>query len=822
MSETADLTLCYHCELPIKGTPPFFATINDEPKPMCCAGCKAVAEMIADSGLTKYYDYRTDAAVRPDAVSELIPEELRQEMHFYDHPDIASQFIFTSTTKEGKVLHEAYLILDNIVCAACVWLLEHAIKSMPGVERFDINLTTHRAHLSFDPEKIKISEVLIEILNLGFQGTPYDEQVQQKKLKKEWRSLLIDFGIAALFSMQVMTVSVALYFGYYSEDMSDSSYHLLRWFSLFATIPCVTYSSRSFYKAAYYDLKNKRLSMNVNVSLALILGTLWSAYNTITGTGETYYEGVTMFAFLLLGARVLETNARHKSLLISDDILKLKPHFAERINEDGSTELVSTNRLNVGDILQIKPGDSIPIDGELLDEIAMVDESLLSGESMPLEKHRGDKLIGGAVNYEQPLRMKVTQVGAETVLSQMSRLIDRSMSEKPRIAKLADIISTYFVLGLILACIGTFIVWYNFIDPSRAFAVTLTVLVVSCPCALALATPSALSAGNQAIIEKGLIATRAGALETLGKITDVVFDKTGTLTEGKLTIDAVKLFTEQYNQEELLTIAATLESTSNHPIAYGFHKWVLDHEVKLPALEETENIVGKGIIGKIGGETFKIGRLDWFDLEGKARLFGNGLWVGLGREQELLAAFSLHDSLKQDTEAVIEKLQESGYNLHILSGDRQTTVDLFNETLNIEDAQGDLLPEDKLRYVEKLQKEGKIVAMLGDGINDGPVLAKADVSIAIGQGALLAQSTADMILMTDNRLMPLIDGVRLAKRTDKIITQNLIWALSYNLIAIPVAMFGVILPWMAALGMSMSSLLVVGNTLRIRDNREEA
>lgn len=794
---------------------------------MCCAGCKAVAEMIEDSGLNKYYDYRSEAPVRPDTVSELIPEELRQEMHFYDHPDIASQFIFTTETKEGKLLHEAYLILDNIVCAACVWLLEHSIKRLPGVERFDINLTTHRAHLSFDPEKIKISEVLIEILNLGFQGTPYDEQVQQKKLKKEWRSLLIDFGIAALFSMQVMTVSVALYFGHYSEDMSDSSYHLLRWFSLFATIPCVTYSSRSFYKAAYYDLKNRRLSMNVNVSLALILGTLWSAYNTITGTGETYYEGVTMFAFLLLGARVLETNARHKSLLISDDILKLKPHFAERLNEDGTTELVSTNRLNVGDILLIKPGDSIPIDGELLDEIAMVDESLLSGESMPLEKRRGDKLIGGAVNYEQPLRMKVTQVGAETVLSQMSRLIDRSMSEKPRIAKLADIISTYFVLGLILACIGTFIVWYNWIDPSRAFAVTLTVLVVSCPCALALATPSALSAGNQAIIEKGLIATRAGALETLGKITDVVFDKTGTLTEGKLTIEEIVLFTDQYSKEELLTIAATLESTSNHPIAYGFHQWVLTHEITLPPLESTENSVGKGITGVIDGKSYKIGRLDWFAdyqqyQQQVSEKLGDGLWIGLGSDQHLYAAFSLHDTLKGDTEKVIADLKSAGYGLHILSGDRQATVDLFNEHLGIEDAQGDLLPEDKLSYVEQLQSEGKIVAMLGDGINDGPVLAKADVSIAIGQGALLAQSTADMILMTDNRLEPLTEGVKLAKRTDKIITQNLIWALSYNLIAIPVAMFGVILPWMAALGMSMSSLLVVGNTLRIRDNREEA
>lgn len=821
MSNNLEQLRCYHCELPIKGKAPFVAKIQNEERPMCCAGCKAVAEMISDSGLTKYYDFRSEAATRPETANNLIPEALKQQMHFYDHPDVAVQFIAKSRNKQGKEILDAYLIIDKITCAACVWLLENCVKRIKGVERFDINLTTHRAHLSFDPEEVKISEILIEILNLGYQGTPYDEQLEQKRLKTEWRSLLMEFGIAALFSMQVMTISVALYFGYYSGDMTDSQFQLLRWFSLFATIPCATYSSRSFYKAAYYDLVNKRLSMNVNISIAVIAGTLWSGYNTYMGVGETYYEGVTMFVFLLLGARVLETSARHKSLMISDDILKLKPNFAERILEDGSIELVATNRLSVGDLLLIKPGDSIPVDGVLLDEIALVDESLLSGESLPLEKHLGDRLIGGSVNYEQPLRMEVTNVGAETVLSKMSRLIDRSMSEKPKIAMLADIISTYFVIGLLICCVGTFIAWYFIDGASMAFGVTLAVLVVSCPCALALATPSALSAGNQAIIEQGLIATRPGALETLGKVTDIVFDKTGTLTEGRLTINSTHLFTEKYTQFELTKIAASLESTSNHPIAFGFNEWAYTEKVDLYPIVEAENMVGHGISGTINGVRYKIGRLDWFDLSDFEGEFDSGLWVGLGIGEQLLVAFSLLDTLKSDTEKVIYELRNKGYQLHILSGDRQETVNLFNETLKIESAKGDLLPEDKLRYVEALQAKGKIVAMLGDGINDGPVLAKADVSIAIGQGALLAQSTADMILMSDQHLMPLVEGVKIAKRTDKIITQNLFWALLYNIVAIPCAMTGFVLPWMAALGMSLSSLIVVGNTLRIREGRKE-
>lgn len=809
---------CYHCDQEMRGHVPFYATIDGKEQPMCCAGCKAVAEMIVNSGFTKYYDHREACAIRPDSIGEIIPEELRQEMHFYDHPDIARQFV----TQKSETEYEAYLIVDNIVCAACVWLLEQAINRVPGVHRFDVNYTTHRAHLSFNPQEINISEILLEVVRLGYKATPFDEQEQQRQLKEEWRSLLKAFGVAALFSMQVMTLTVALYFGAAEgSEMSDFSKQALRWASLVATIPCVTYSSWVFYKSAYYDLKNKRLSMNVNVSLALIFGTLWSAWNTVFGIGETYYESVSMFAFLLLGARVLETNSRHKALLISDHILKLTPNLAERINPDGSTEHVATNKVNIGDKLLIRPGESIPLDGILLDEIAMVDESLLTGESLPIEKHKGDQLIGGSVNYEQALTIEVTNIGADTVLSQMSRLIDRSMSEKPRIAMLADIISTWFVLGLIMACLGTFAVWYYIADPTQAFAVTLAVLVVSCPCALALATPSALSIGNQAIIEKGLIATRAGALETLGKITDIVFDKTGTLTEGKLTVNRVELFNPDITEEQVKKIAVSLEATSSHPIAHGFQQLGYEESIESYPVENLENIVGKGVKGVIDGVEYRIGRLDWFPNSEYEAVIDDNLWIGLGVGDKLYAAFSLHDRLKSDAEEVVNRLKAENYNLHILSGDRSETVAKFNEKLEIPIAKGDLSPEDKLAYVEQLQANGAIVSMLGDGINDGPVLGKADVSIAIGQGALIAQSTADMILMKDQKLKPLVEGITLAKRTDRIIVQNLTWALAYNIIAIPVAMLGYLEPWMAALGMSLSSVLVVVNTVRIRDHREE-
>ncbi|MBS7826325.1 cadmium-translocating P-type ATPase [Wohlfahrtiimonas chitiniclastica] len=808
-------TQCFHCTQPIHGDAPFYVTIKDQPQPMCCSGCKAVCEMIRDSGLLHYYEFRTEAALRPDSIGDLVPKELRDELSFYDHPEIAKQFV-SSQTEGDENLSRLSLIIDNIVCAACVWLIEHQIKQLPGVRKFDINYSTHRAYLEFNPDQVQLSKVLLAIYNLGYEATPYDEQTQQKKLKAERQTLFLEFGVAAIFSMQVMMFSFGLYFGHY-DGISDGSRLILRWASFIMAIPCVTYSSWTFYKSAYYDLKNKRLTMNVNISLAIILGTLASIWNTIFNVGEIYFESVTMFGFLLLGARLIEMNARHKALMMTDHVLKLKPHIAERMLSNGQSELIAVNQINIGDVLRVKPGESIPTDGILLQETAWVDESLLTGESLPVEKQRHDEVIGGAINQEQSLLMKVTKVGGDTVFSQMTLMIERAMSEKPKFVKLADLVSTWFVLILIAACIGTYVAWL-FVDDARAFEVMLSVLVVSCPCALALATPSAISTGNQVMIEKGLIGTRSGTIEALSQVTDIVFDKTGTLTEGNLTLVKTQLLTDRFSEDQLMLIARSLEASSNHPIASAFKKGHRDDV--LLTVTDVDNIVGKGLEGYIDGVNYRIGRVDWFNASRDYDL-DDGIWIALGSNEELLALYCLKDELKSDSIAVIESLKAAGYTLHILSGDRTETVQHMNQRLGINHALGDQTPEDKLAYVTALQQSGKIVAMLGDGINDAPVLAQADVSIAIGQGALLTQATADMILMHSTELTPLLDGIKVAKRTHKIIIQNLAWALLYNILLLPAAMMGFILPWMAALGMSLSSLLVIGNTLRIREGDKE-
>lgn len=807
---------CFHCTQVIIGSVPFIVNINNKDEPMCCIGCKAVAEMICDSGLLHYYDFRTEAALRPDSLNDLIPEELRQELDFYDHPEIAKQFV--SHQKDGNTnIAKLSLIVDNIVCAACVWLIEHQIKRMPGIHKFDINYSTHRAYLEFDSSKIQLSKILLAIYNLGYEATPYDEQVQQKKLKKERQTLFLEFGVAAIFSMQVMMFSFGLYFGHY-QGISEESWVILRWASFLMTIPCVTYSSWTFYKAAFYDLKHKRLTMNVNISLAIILGTLASIWNTIFNIGEIYFESVTMFAFLLLGARLIEMNARHKALMMTDHILKLKPHIAERMMGDQS-EMIAVNQINVGDVLRVKPGDSIPADGILLQNNAWVDESLLTGESLPIEKQVGDDVIGGSINQEQTLLMKVSKIGGDTVFSQMTLMIERAMSEKPKFVKLADLVSTWFVLLLLLACASTYIAWL-FVDASRAFEVMLSVLVVSCPCALALATPAAISTGNQAMIEKGLIGTRSGTIEALAKVTDIVFDKTGTLTQGNLTLVKENVLTEKFNNAELMQIICSLEATSNHPIANAFQRIQKKNHFDLLNVTHLENIVGKGIEGTINGEQYRVGRIDWFK-ENEQYALDQAIWIALGCGEKLLALYCLKDELKVDSAEVVTKLQAEDYRLHILSGDRIETVRSMNERLGIEEIHGDQTPEDKLTYVAKLQADNRIVVMLGDGINDAPVLAQANVSIAIGQGALLTQATADIILMHSTEMKPLVEGITVAKRTNKVIIQNLGWSLLYNILVLPAAMMGYITPWMAALGMSLSSLLVIGNTLRIREGEKE-
>jgi len=797
---------CFHCGLPLPDGAGYSVEIMGQQQPMCCRGCQAVANAIVAGGLTDFYRYRTEKSPR---AQELIPEELN-ELELYDRDDLQKSFVRQQAGEE----REASLILEGIVCAACVWLNERHVKALPGVLDFAVNYSTHRARLRWDNQRIKLSEILEAISAIGYHAHPFDPGRQEQLYKQEKKQALRRLAVAGLGMAQVMMLAVALYAGA-DEGMSDALRGFLRWVSLLITTPVILYSARTFFTSAWRDLKRHQLGMDVPVSLAIGAAFLASAWSTLRGTGEIYFDSVTMFTFFLLAGRFLEMGARHRAGQAAEQLVKLLPATAVRLTESGE-ERVPVTDLATGDRVLIRPGESVPADGRIAEGCSSVDESLLTGESLPLVRKQGDQLVGGTVNNESPLIMQVEQVGENTVLSAIVRLLDRAQTEKPGIARTADRVAGWFVGGLLLVAAAV-AGWWWLHDPVHAFAVTLSVLVVTCPCALSLATPAAVTAATGALTRLGVLTTRGHALETLARASHVIFDKTGTLTEGRLRLERVDLLGTP-GRTDCLQLAAALEQRSEHPIAKA-----LCSEAGVSS--QAENVTaqaGLGIEGGIAGQRYRIG-IPEFVLElqdGHADAEKVGVkgkeGVLLGSERGLLAHFTFTDRLREGAAETVRRLKNLGLEVELLSGDEAGTVQAVAGELGIDDFQSRCRPEDKLARIRALQQHGAVVAMVGDGVNDAPVLAGAQVSVAMGGGTQLAHASADMVLLSE-QLPHLVDAIRASRRTLAVIRQNLVWALVYNVVALPLAAAGWIAPWMAAIGMSTSSLVVVINALRLRN-----
>ncbi len=797
---------CFHCGLPVSPDSHYSVILKGAARPMCCHGCQAVAQAIVDSGLTEFYRHRTAPSQR---AAELVPAALR-ELALYDRPDLQARFV----RRDGDSVREASLLLEGIVCAACVWLNERHVNALPGVLEFHVNYSTHRAHVSWDENRIHLSEILTAIAAIGYRAHPFDPDRQESLQQRERAVALRRLAVAGLCSMQVMMFAVALYAGDY-QGMDSSIRDFLRWVSLLLTLPVMLYSSRPFLSAAWKDLRLRQLGMDVSVSIALIGAFIASVWNTVWRTGEVYFDSVTMFTFFLLGSRFLEMSARHRANQLSEGQVRLLPATAIRLRADGVEETVSVAELAPGERVLIRPGDTIPADGRVVEGHSSVDESLLTGESMPLGKTVGAALVGGAVNVESPLVMQVEKVGVDTVLASILRLLDRAQSEKPHIAQLADRVAAWFVGALLFIAAAVAWWWWRH-DPTSAFRVTLSVLVVTCPCALSLATPAAVTAATGNLIRRGLLATRGHALETLARATHIVFDKTGTLTYGRpqlLTVEPLR----DSDRQHCLELAAALERGSEHPIGQALTT------AATGSLRATDiqNTPGKGVEGAIEGSRYRLGKAEFVgELNGTVISSPNpadpaSTWVALGDKQGPLAWLQLSDTLRPQAAEAVAALRTLGLEVLLFSGDQPKAVEHIAHELGIVQAAGGLLPAQKLERIQSLQRQGAIVAMVGDGVNDAPVLAAAQVSLAMGSGTAVAQTTADMILLGENlNIVP--QGVTVARRTLGIIRENLAWALAYNLVALPLAVAGWILPWMAALGMSLSSLLVVANALRLK------
>jgi len=796
---------CFHCGLPVPKNSSYSVTIDGKEQAMCCPGCQAVANAIVDGGLTSFYQHRTETSPTARAA---VPEVLDQ-LTLYDKPELQKTFVST----DEKNVKQAALILEGIVCAACVWLNERHISALPGVIEFRVNYSTHRARVRWDESQIKLSDILQAISAIGYLAHPFDAGRQEAVYKKERSNALKRLAIAGLGAVQVMMLAVALYAGDYS-GMDAGLENFMRWVSLFIATPVVFYSARSFFSSAWRDLKAHQLGMDVPVSLAIGMAYAASCWATVTRSGEVYFDSVTMFTFFLLAGRFLEMGARQKAGQAAEELVKLLPAMATRITAEGD-ETVAVTELAIGDKVRIKPGDSIPADGIIVEGRSSIDESLLTGESHPLAKTIEENVIGGTVNIESPLVVEVKKVGEDTVLASIQRLLDRAQTEKPSIAKTADRVAAYFV-GFLLVLVSAVYFWWWQHEPDQAFWIALSLLVVTCPCALSLATPAAMTAATGSLTRLGVLTTRGHALETLAKVTHIVFDKTGTLTKGRLALESMNVFTDIKKQQSI-NIAAALELGSEHPVAKVFLQQASTPNEMIA--EKIEAISGLGVTGIINGIQYRLGCASYVEAIDNisTNLKDNPQHtteIYLADEKNILAVFFLSDELREEAVETIQSLKVLGKEVWLVSGDNEAAVSYVAGQVGISNSRHSMKPQDKLDVIQELQSNGEIVAMVGDGVNDAPVLATAQVSVAMGSGTQLAQASADMVLLSEH-LPHLVDAMKMAKRSVNIVHQNLAWALGYNLLALPLASMGYVAPWMAAIGMSASSLVVVLNALRL-------
>jgi Cu2+-exporting ATPase len=839
-----------------------------------------------DGGLSSYYQHRTSAA---PTVKETVPEFLRQT-EMYDLPAIQRQFV----QQEGEHVRQASLILEGITCAACIWLNERHLRGLPGVLQVQINYSTRRARVRWDEREIRLSEILQAVSRIGYFAHPYDPQRQQALLEKEERQHLRRLGVAGVLGMQVMMVATALYAGdWYSMEAEYRA--MMNWLSLLMTIPVVLYSAKPFFQSAWRDLKLRRAGMDVPVALGIAGAFTGSVWITLQNGSPVYYDSVTMFVFFLLLGRYAELRVRHKGAQATEALVQMLPASATRLRpldsipslrqaqgtdgrppvalakEKPFAELVEANLpispdsppaepveagirwqeetiavadLSPGDRVLVRPGESIPADGKVLEGRSSVDEALMTGESLPVLKQPGDSVIAGTVNQESPLHLQVEKIGEETLLSHLLRLLERAQTEKPRLAQIADQAASWFVGGVLLLAVGVAIYWWNAYPPLWLPA-TLSVLVVTCPCAFSLATPAAITAATGALAGRGLLTTRAHALETLANVTHVVFDKTGTLTLGRLSLRQTRRFSD-LTELQCLERAAALESHSEHPLARALQEATRqarqggeaaeldccaddESQVGLSA-REVSNEPGAGLRGRVLGQWYFLGTAEFIRHHSAARIdetelaelaaAGHSL-AWLADEKKLHCVFALGDDVRPGAAELLAELRRQGMQLSLLTGDHPGAARRVAEAAGISDWAANLKPQDKLARIQELQRQGAIVAMLGDGVNDAPVLAAAQVSIAMGNGTQAARASADLIFLHEN-LRDLLPAFRIARQTLRIIRQNLWWAAGYNLLALPAAALGYVQPWLAAIGMSLSSLLVVLNALRLVERKKNA
>ncbi|WP_197328028.1 heavy metal translocating P-type ATPase [Ralstonia syzygii] len=811
---------CYHCGASLDGAAALHAKMAGESRDFCCAGCQTIAMTLHASGMGHVYD-------GPIAFARPIDGEARTEAEAawatYDLPVMRERFV--RMRKDGA--EEVSLTLAGMRCAACVWLIERALTRVPGVREAIVNYATERVRVVSDVGAVRLADLFAAIADVGHEAWPDQPSTRRAAEARERRHLLIRLGVATLGMMQVMMYAWPVYL--HGGSIPVDQVMLMQWASLVLTTPVVLFSAGPIFRNAWRQVRHAHVGMDVPVALGIGAAFAASVAATVRGHGETYFDSVTMFVAFLLAARYLELRARQSATSGTEALVRQLPATCRRIADGAeATQTIPVAALQAGDCVEVRAGEILPADGVIERGTTEIDESLLSGESLPQPRGVGATVLAGSYNVASAIRLRVHRVGAQTRLAAIVDLLERALTDKPRMAELADRMAGRFVMVLLGWAVLTALAWW-WIDPDRMFTVTVAVLVVSCPCALSLATPSALAAASGALARRGVLVTRGHAIEGLAAVTDVLLDKTGTLTQGRLRLLSIETFDDP-DAQQCLALACALEQAENHPIAQSLRAAAAQERVQAAALDDVLNVPGQGVRARLQRQDIRLGtqafaaeafagqppRATAYVSDEPAEAVPpaacTAIW--LGRDGRPLARFVLADTPRDDAAACLDTLRAQGLRLHLVSGDAPETVRWWAARLGIAHAVGGASPEDKRAYVRALQAGGARVLAVGDGINDAPLLAQAQVSIAIGTGAPLAQAGADAIL-TQPRLPAIGEAVSIGRRTLRVVRQNLGWAFAYNAVSIPLATLGWLSPLEAGIGMSLSSLLVALNAWRL-------
>ncbi|MDO5693333.1 MAG: cation-translocating P-type ATPase [Pseudomonadota bacterium] len=724
----------------------------------------------------------------------------------------------------GAGVWESNVVFEGMHCAACAVTIEQALRATPGVREADVSAAAHRGRVVWDEAATKPSDWMQAVLRTGYRPLPASDAFAAARRQAETRKMMWRLGVAGLCMMQVMMYATPEYFTGPGE-MEWDTLRLLRWAQWVLSIPVVLFSCQPFFRNAWLDLKLRRVSMDLPVALGMLITFVVSTLGTFEPGGlfghQVYFDSLTMFVFFLLTGRWLELRLRDRTAGALEALMHRLPDSVQRQNAAGEWERVSVRRVRVDDVLRVLPGEVFPADGLVLRGETSADESLLTGESTPLARGQGQRVIAGSHNLTAPVDMRVEQVGADTRYAQIVALMEQASTSKPQIALLADRLAKPFLIFVLLAA-GSACVWWWPTDPGRALMIAVAILVVTCPCALSLATPAAMLASAGALAKKGVLVRRLQALEALAQVDMVVFDKTGTLTRDAFVLEELHL-RDGVSRARALALAAALAQGSLHPVsralALAAAAESVDSGMEAPALTVPEEVAGQGVKARLasGGEV-RLGSAAFCGV--RAGPAGGGPSSHLSDEQGWLASFHFREDLRADARASVDQLHAEGMKVRLLSGDRPEAAARLGALVGIDDSRGGCLPDDKLALMRQAQAEGATVAMVGDGLNDGPVLAGANVSFAFGRSVPLARARADFVVLAD-RLSLIPECHAKARRTMRIVRQNLGWAAAYNAIGVPLAMMGWVSAWLAGLGMAASSLLVVVNAWRLSSDVQQ-